>query len=247
MTPRPRTPRSTLPRATTPLVSATGLVKRYGALAAVNGVDLTLEPGEIVGIAGPNGSGKSTLGRLLLGFAEPDGGTVCIDGSTPRAFRSSSGVGFVCEDGARGWERATPRQMLALRVPDSGAPDVAALSERLGITSLLDRRVGTLSKGQWRICLTAYALVAAPRFVVLDEPDAGLDPAAMGRLRDGIAAAAAAGTAVLLFSHHLDELALGVHRLLFFAAGRVRGTIDPQGLGSAELRSEYMSAVGDVS
>lgn len=231
----------------TPLVAASGLVKRYGACAAVDGVDLAIEPGEIVGVAGPNGSGKSTLGRLLLGFAEPDEGTVRIEGVTPRAFRSSSGVGFVCEDGARGWERATPRQMLALRLSDTGTPSVAELSDRLGITPLLDRRVGTLSKGQWRACLAAYALVAGPRFAILDEPDAGLDPAAMGRLRDAVVAAANAGTAVLVFSHHLDELALGVHRLLFFAAGRVRGTIDPRGLGSAELRSEYMSSVGDAS
>lgn len=231
----------------TPLLSATGLVKRYGSITAVDGVDLAIEPGEIVGIAGPNGSGKSTLGRLLLGFAEPDAGTVHVDGLTSRAFRSTSGVGFVCEDGARGWERATPRQMLALRVRDTGTPAVAELSERLGITPLLDRRVGTLSKGQWRACLTAYALVAGPRFAVLDEPDAGLDPAAMGRLRDAVGAAAASGTAVLVFSHHLDELALGVHRLLFFAAGRVRGTIDPRGIGSVELRSQYMRLVGEAA
>lgn len=231
----------------TPFLSATGLVKRYGHLAAVDGVDLAIEPGEIVGIAGPNGSGKSTLGRMLLGFAEPDAGTVHIDGKSPQGFRATSGVGFVCEDGSRGWERATPRQMLALRVRGARGPAVTQLGERLGITPLLDRRIGTLSKGQWRICLAAYALVAEPRFAVLDEPDAGLDPAAMGRLRDGMAAAAAAGTAVLVFSHHLDELALGVHRLLFFASGRVRGVIDPRGLGSFELRAQYMSMVGKVS
>lgn len=231
----------------TPFLAATGLVKRYGDLAAVDGVDLSIETGEIVGIAGPNGSGKSTLGRLLLGFADPDEGTLHIDGLAPRAFRSASGVGFVCEDGARGWERATPRQMLTLRVQDTEAPAVVELVERLGIAPLLDRRIGTLSKGQWRICLTAYALVAGPRFAVLDEPDAGLDPAAMGRLRDGVAAAAASGMAVLVFSHHLDELALGVHRLLFFASGRIRGAIDPRGLGSAELRSQYMSHAGGVA
>lgn len=230
----------------TPLLSASGLVKRYGRLTAVDGVDLTIESGEVVGIAGPNGSGKSTLGRMLLGFAEPDDGSVRIDGISPRRFRTSEGIGFVSEDGARGWERATPREFLSLRVPDAASPVIVDLCERLGITPLLDRRVGTLSKGQWRMCLSAYAIVAAPRFALLDEPDAGLDPAAMGRLRDGIAAAAAAGTAVLIFSHHLDELALGVDRLLFFATGRVRGTIDPRGVGSTELRARYMQFVGDA-
>ena len=227
----------------TPFLMATGLVKRYGNVEAVRGVDLTLAPGEIVGVAGPNGSGKSTLGRLLLGFAAPDEGRVLIDGLPPGEFRLREGVGFVREDGARGWERATPRQLLALRVPDATAPHVTTSCDLLGVTPLLDRRIATLSKGQWRICLVAYAMIAAPRLLVLDEPDAGLDPTAMERLRAGTAAAAAAGAAILIFSHHLDELALTVHRLLFYAEGRVCGTIDPRGVGSAELRTQYRAIV----
>ncbi len=224
-------------------VEARGLVKRYGVLEAVRAVDLDIAVGEIVGIAGPNGSGKSTLARLLLGFARPHAGSVRIDGRSPEEFRVQDGIGYVPEDGERGWERATPRQLLMLRLGDPDVPSARAICDSIGATPLLDKRVGTLSKGQWRACLVAYAMVAAPRFIVLDEPDAGLDPAAMERLRTTTALLAGGGSSILLLSHHLDEMALGVHRLLFFSAGRIRRSIDPRGVGPTELRREYHSAV----
>ena len=226
-----------------PFVVARGLVKRYGALEAVRSVDLAIDPGEIVGIAGPNGSGKSTLARLLLGFARPQRGDAMIDGLTPETYRARVGVGFVPEDRARAWDRATPRQLLALRVPDPEAPPVRLVCDTLGATPLLDRRIDSLSKGQWTTCLAAYAFAANPRWLVLDEADSGLDPAAMERLRLAMSLASASGSTILVLSHHLDELALGVHRLLFFAAGRIRGTMDPRGVGAIELRRAYVDAV----
>ena len=226
-------------------VVASGLVKSYGAVRAVDGVDLALEARRVVGVAGPNGSGKSTMARMLLGFSSPDRGSVTVAGVTPAAYREAHGVGFVREDGARGWDRLTPRQLLSLR----GDPDdatVRQVGETLRLASLMDRPIAGLSKGQWRTCQLWFALASSSRFLVLDEPDAGLDPAALDRLRIVVRSAADRGAAVLVLSHHLDEMALTADTVLFMAHGRVRGAVDPRGKTATELRADYRRLVEDA-
>lgn len=226
----------------TALVEALAVEKRYRDRVVLRSITLSLAAGEVLGVAGPNGSGKSTLGRILLGFSCPSAGRVTIGGIEPSAFRETFGVGFVHEDGARGWERATLRDLLALRLSEPARYEDDEVCQVLRITALLDQPVASLSKGQWRICQTAYALVARPRFVLLDEPDAGLDPAAQERLRTAIAIVAAAGAGVIVFSHHLDELALGVQRLILLSRGMVQAEFDPRGLAAAALRRRYLAA-----
>lgn len=221
---------------------ARAVVKSYGRLRAVDGLDLELDRGRVVGIAGPNGSGKSTFARMLLGFATPDAGLLTVAGKSPLAYRETEGIGFLREDGARGWDRLTPRQLLSLRV-DPAAAAVHEIGEILRLAPLLDRPIAGLSKGQWRGCQLWFALVARPRLVVLDEPEAGLDPAALDRLRAAVRDAASGGAAVLMLSHHLDELALTADRVLFMAEGRLRGAVDPQGASAADLRAEYRRLV----
>lgn len=226
-------------------VVAKGLVKSYGAVRAVDGVDFALERGRVVGVAGPNGSGKSTMARMLLGFASPDSGRATIAGLAPAAYREAHGVGFVREDGARGWDRLTPRQLLSLR----GNPDDATVREVGEILKLfpqMDRPIAALSKGQWRICQLWFALASNPRFLVLDEPEAGLDPAALDRLRAVVRSAADRGAAVLMLSHHLDEMALVADTVMFMARGRVRGVVDPRGKASTDLRADYRRLVEDA-
>lgn len=223
-------------------VVSVGLQKSYGSRRAVDGIDVELARGRVTGIAGPNGSGKSTLARMLLGFSAADAGSVSVDGLSPEAYRERHGVGFVREDGARGWDRITPRQLLTLRA-DPDAPAVQSLGEILKLVPLMDRPIGELSKGQWRICQLWFALAAQPAFVVLDEAEAGLDPAAQERLRLAVRRAAEGGATVLMLSHHLDEMALTADTLLFMAQGRVRGAIDPRGMSAVALRSEYRRLV----
>lgn len=219
-------------------VHASGLSKSYGSLRAVDGVDLSLARGSIVGIAGPNGSGKSTLARMLLGYSAPDAGTAMVGGLDPLAYREAHGVGFLREDGARGWDRLTLRELLTIR---EGADEsvVRDAGETLKLAPLMDRPIGQLSKGQWRAAQLLYALCARPQFLVLDEPEAGLDPAALERLRAVVLNAAAGGATVVLLSHHLDEMALTVGRVLFMSQGRLRGEVDPSGRSAQELREDY--------
>ncbi len=226
-------------------VVASGLVKSYGAVRAVDGVDLTLERGRVVGVAGPNGSGKSTMARMLLGFSSPDRGHATVAGLSPAAYREAHGVGFVREDGARGWDRLTPRQLLSLR-GDPDAATVKQVGEILRLAPLMDRPIAVLSKGQWRTCQLWFALASDPRFLVLDEPEAGLDPAALDRLRIVVRAAADRGAAVLMLSHHLDEMALTADTVLFMAHGKVRGAVDPRGKAATDLRADYRRLVEEA-
>lgn len=219
-------------------VCVTALAKSYAAVRAVDAIDLSIARGSVVGIAGPNGSGKSTLARMLLGFSAADAGTATINGMTPIRYREANGVGFLREDGARGWDRLTPRQLIAIR-EDADDATVREASAVLKLAPLMDRPIGLLSKGQWRVCQLLYALSAKPQFLVLDEPEAGLDPAALERLREVVLRAAASGATVLMLSHHLDEMALTVDRVLFMSQGRLRGEVDPRGRNAADLRSDY--------
>lgn len=223
-------------------VTAAALTKSYGTVRAVDGVSLAIERGSVVGIAGPNGSGKSTLARMLLGFSAPEGGEATVGGLSPTQYREANGVGFLREDGARGWDRLTPRQLMTLR-DDVDEAVVRQAGDILKLAPLMDRPIGLLSKGQWRVCQLLYALAARPRFLVLDEPEAGLDPAALERLRAVVLNAAAGGATVLMLSHHLDEMALTVDRVLFMSQGKVRGEVNPRGRSASDLRDDYRRLV----
>jgi ABC-type multidrug transport system ATPase subunit len=220
------------------LVVASGLHKRFGEVRAVDDVSVTILPGEIVGVAGPNGSGKSTLARLLLGFAAPDSGVVRVGGLDPAIHREASGVGYLREDGARGWDRLTPRALLGLRCDPDGTR-ARELGELLKLDALAVRPIRDLSKGQWRLCQLWFALAGESPFVVLDEPEAGLDPAALERLRSAVLATASRGAAVFVLSHHLDEMARTVGTVMFMSRGKLRGAVSTEGRTAAELRDDY--------
>ena len=209
--------------------------------------DVTLDaaPGERLGVAGPNGAGKSTLARLILGAQVPSAGTVRIDGAAPAAFRARCGIGFLHEDGSRAWERITPRDVLTLHEPLGEAIDAHPLVSALRLAPLLDRRVATLSKGEWRACQAAVALWTRPRLALLDEPESGLDPAAHERMRAAILWAAEGGTTCVLFSHHLDLLVRTVDRLVVLVGGRVRDVFPVAALSVADLRARYLEATRD--
>lgn len=228
------------------LVEARGVQHAIGTRGILTGLALSIARREVVGVAGPNGAGKSTLGRLLLGFLSPTSGTITIGGTDPMTYRQSHGVGFLHEDGGRGWEHATPRALLALHVDDPGALTRDPICRTLGIATHLDRRVATLSKGQWRACQLAMVLLPRTAFLLLDEPEAGLDPGAQGRLHEVIAMRAAAGAAILVLSHHLDSLATVAQRIHLLVRGGFHDQIDPTEMSLADLRLRYMRGVDAV-
>jgi ABC-2 type transport system ATP-binding protein len=192
------------------MLVAEGLVKRYGSTTALAGFDLTVAPGEIVGLIGHNGAGKTTFVAVVAGLVRPDAGRVTVAGLAPgRAARRR--LGLAPQDIAL-YQPATVRQNLRLfgslaglrgRVLTRSMDEVAAA---LDLTGVLDRAVGVLSGGQRRRAQTATALLHRPAVLLLDEPTAGADPTTRRALLDVVRQRAADGAAICYTTHYLPEL-----------------------------------------
>lgn len=192
------------------MLVAEGLVKRYRSTTALDGFDLTVAAGEIVGLIGHNGAGKTTFVEVVAGLVRADAGRVTVAGLAPgRAARRRLGLAPQ-EIGL--YHSATVRQNLRLfgalaglrgRVLRQSIDEVAAA---LDLTGVLDRPVGVLSGGQKRRTQTATALLHRPAVLLLDEPTAGADPTTRRALLETVRRRAADGAAVCYTTHYLPEL-----------------------------------------
>ncbi len=207
-------------------VRARGLVKTFGDVIALDGVDLDVSAGQIHGLVGPNGAGKTTLLGLLLGLAVANGGTLDIFG-TPvgRALAVPAGVaGFV--DGPGLYPTLTARQNLAALASlrseaDGRSADVDALLDRVGLREVAGDPVRGFSLGMRQRLGLATALLGEPRLLVLDEPANGLDPAGKRQVHRVLTDLADAGATVVLSSHRMDDLAALCDEVTLLSAGRV--------------------------
>jgi ABC-2 type transport system ATP-binding protein len=215
-------------------VEARGLVKRYGRIAAVDGVDLRVEQGDIYGYLGPNGAGKTTTLRMLLGLVRPDEGTVRIFDRDPvaRGGRALDDVaGFV--EAPAFYPYLTGRKNLELLAAydQGGAAERARIDEVLETVELLDRggdRVGGYSQGMRQRLGIAASLLRAPRLLILDEPANGLDPSGIRNLRGLVSRLAADGMTILYSSHLLAEVEEVCNRVAIVDRGKLvyQGRID---------------------
>jgi ABC-2 type transport system ATP-binding protein len=191
-------------------ISTRGLVKRYGDIVAVNGVDLTVERGDVFGYLGPNGAGKTTLLRILLGLIRPTSGSAKLFGRDPLVdgVRALDGVaGFV--EGPRFYSYLSGRKNLELLADYDGDGARSRIDSVLEIVELRDRakdRVGGYSHGMRQRLGIASSLLRQPRLLLLDEPTTGLDPAGMRDMRDLVRRLAGEGITILLSSHLLNEV-----------------------------------------
>jgi len=219
-------------------VRARGIVKSFGDVVALDHVDFDVMEGQVHGLIGPNGAGKSTLLGLLLGLAVADGGSLEILRARVGRRAVPDGVaGFV--DGPGLYPSLTPRQNLAalalLRGQGSGNVDQAL--EEVGLGDVADDRVRGFSLGMRQRLGLAAAILTRPRLLVLDEPANGLDPAGSRHVHRVIAQLARAGTAVVLSSHRIDDLAALCSEVTILAAGRVvfTGPVEQLAAESGEL------------
>jgi ABC-2 type transport system ATP-binding protein len=204
-------------------VRAAGIEKCFGEVVALDGVDLAIEQGEVHGLVGPNGAGKTTLLGLLLGLAHADGGELEVLGQrVGRGEALPDGVaGFV--DGPGLYPALSARQNLAAlaRLRGDGLDGIADALDQVGLTDVADDRVRGFSLGMRQRLGLAAALLTRPRVLVLDEPANGLDPAGTRHVHRVLTGLAARGTAVVLSSHRMDDLAAICDAVTLLAAGRV--------------------------
>jgi ABC-2 type transport system ATP-binding protein len=204
------------------------LTKAYRPFGAVRpvlkGVDLTIAPGEVVGLIGPNGAGKTTLMSCIVGFLNADTGSITIDGRSNDDLDVRRRTGFVPERmnfDRRATGGAFLRYMARLAgVPRARAGDrVDELLTRLGLKDAENKRLSQYSRGMLQRIGMAQALMLDPDFLFLDEPTSGLDPNGVFLVRDLIAEEKARGAAVLLNSHQLAEVEKVCDRVLFLRGG----------------------------
>jgi ABC-2 type transport system ATP-binding protein len=191
-------------------VETHGLTKRFGANAAVDGVELLVPRGCAFGYLGPNGAGKTTLMRTLLGLTRPSGGTMSLLGMAVPAKRDRAlaRVGAFVDD-PRFHPHLTGRENLRLLAAARGGGTrtrIAPSLARVGLAGRADDRVATYSMGMRQRLGVAACLLADPELLILDEPMNGLDPAGMHEMRTLIAGLAGEGRTVMLSSHLLDEV-----------------------------------------
>lgn len=202
-------------------MSFTGAVKTYGAVRAVDGVDMRIAQGETVALLGRNGAGKSTAISLLLGLVQADEGTVELFGAAPERSVLAGRVGAMLQD-SRAVPRVTVRELVSFVAGRYPAPmPVAQALELAGITDLAGRRVDRLSGGQTQRVRYAVALAGNPSLLVLDEPTAALDVEARHAFWRSMREYAGLGRTVLFSTHYLEEADAHADRIIVIDRGRV--------------------------
>jgi ABC-2 type transport system ATP-binding protein len=205
-----------------------GVHKRYGAVTALDGINLTIHRGELLALLGPNGAGKTTSISLLLGLHRADQGTVSLFGKDPQDIEARRRIGVMLQSANL---PPTLKVRELIRVTASYYPNprsVAECATIAGITDLLDRRYVALSGGQQRRVQFAMALAGNPELLFLDEPTVGLDLSARQALWASIRSLVASGSSVVLTTHYLEEAEALADRVCVIARGRVisEGTVD---------------------
>jgi ABC-2 type transport system ATP-binding protein len=209
-------------RTAAPLVEVTGLTKRYGDTLAVDGVDLTVQPGEVYGFLGPNGAGKTTTLRILTGLIAPTSGTVRVLGGSPGQAQVLARTGSMIESPAF-YPYLSGLDNLRLLAEYAEVPRTK-IQEVLELVDLADRardRFSTYSLGMKQRLGVAAALLKDPELVILDEPTNGLDPAGMRDMRRLIRELGADGRTVLLSSHLLGEVQQICDRIGIISEGKM--------------------------
>lgn len=210
------------------LASLQGVHKHYGAVRALDGVDLELRAGQVLALLGPNGAGKTTAISLLLGLLRADAGQVQLFGHDPQQLAARRGIGVMLQSAALP-ETLNVAELIQLSASYYPAPrDLADVAALAGIEDLLKRRYGKLSGGQQRRVQFALAVCGRPRLLFLDEPTVGLDLPARQQLWATVRALVAEGTAVVLTTHYLEEAERLADRVCVLLRGRIvsDGSVD---------------------
>lgn len=239
--------------ATASEVRATGLTKRYGGRAVVDGVDLSLSQGEIVALLGPNGAGKTTSFYMIVGFVRPDAGRIVLDDRDvtrwPMHRRARAGLGYLAQEPSAFRRMTVLDNLLAIlefREPNREVREqrASALLDEFGLGHLAGHRADTLSGGERRRLEIARSLTIDPSFILLDEPFTGVDPKSIREIQDLIRdLRERRGLGVLLTDHSVRETVAIADRVVLMFDGRVRFDGTPDAFAADEdVRTTYLGS-----
>jgi lipopolysaccharide export system ATP-binding protein len=213
------------------LLHTEGLKKVYDGRAVVNGVDIEVKTGEIVGLLGPNGAGKTTTFYMIVGLVQPNGGKVMFDGKEvtqqPMFMRARLGMGYLPQEESI-FRRLTVREniMAVMETQPYSKKEreeqTQSLMEKFGIDHVAENLAITLSGGEKRRLTIARSLVTSPKLLMLDEPFSGVDPIAVSEIQDIIRMLRRAGLAILITDHNVRETLNIVDRAYLIFEGQVR-------------------------
>ena len=234
----------------TSVLRAEGLVKRYRSRTVVKGIDLSVRQGEIVGLLGPNGAGKTTTFYMIVGLAHPDRGRVLLDAEDisglPMYQRARKGINYLPQEPSVFRKLTVAENVLAVleNMPYPKAERLEIMERLLadlGVAHLADRRAHSLSGGERRRVEICRALATSPRFVLLDEPFAGIDPIAVMDIQKLAAILKARGIGILITDHNVQETLEITDRAYIISAGEILEEGTPSQIaGSEKARQIYL-------
>jgi lipopolysaccharide export system ATP-binding protein len=213
-----------------PVLKTSGLLKIYGRRAVVNGVDIELGEGEIVGLLGPNGAGKTTSFYMIAGLVRPDGGAVMFRGEDVTDFpmhkRARMGMGYLPQEESVFRKLTVEENLMAILETQSSSKKerknrCEELLNQFGITHVAKQLALTLSGGEKRRLTIARSLVTNPSLLMLDEPFSGVDPIAVADVQQIVAKLRESGLAILITDHNVRETLAIVDRAYLIFEGRV--------------------------
>ena len=204
-----------------PAVELVDVCKSYRSVRAVDGISLTISPGEVVAFLGPNGAGKTTTIDMTLGLARPDSGSVEVFGAGPARAVAEGRVAAVMQTGGLLRDLTVAETVRLTASLFAETRPAAEVLERAGITDIADRRVVKCSGGEQQRLRFALALLSDPQLLVLDEPTTGMDVAGRRDFWGAIRQDADAGRTVLFATHYLEEADAHADRIVLVAHGRV--------------------------
>jgi len=229
---------------------ARDLVKQFRGRKVVDGVSVRIRPGEVIGLLGPNGAGKTTSFHLILGLMPPKAGSVSLDGrvitNLPMYLRARRGIGYLPQE-ASIFRRMTVEEnllsILELRrtAPEQRRERCNELIHEFGLTHVRHSPGYALSGGERRRAEIARALASEPRYMLLDEPFAGIDPIAVSDLQKIVVRLREKGIGVLITDHNVRETLQITDRAYIISQGRIFRHGTPLELASdAEVRKVYL-------
>ncbi len=233
-----------------PRLEAEALLKRYRGRTVVAGVSIAVEGGEVVGLLGPNGAGKTTTFSMVVGLVAPDGGRVRLDGEDitglPMFRRARRGMGYLPQEASVFRKLTAVENLLAiletLPLPREEREEKAhTLLDRFKLSHLAHAVADTLSGGERRRLEIARALTLTPRFILLDEPFAGIDPITVLDLQQVIRDLASGGIGILVTDHNVRDTLAITDRAYIINAGTIFRSGSPDDLSAdAEVRRVYL-------